>query len=66
MLLDAFWVPGEELVALADRSSVTRTACQEEFMAFPWKGHRGNGTPVCVPNSPSRSTHKRVSRSDGG
>ena len=65
-LLDAFWVPDEELVAFRERSPVPRTACQEEFMACPRKGHKGNGTSACVANSQSRQTRKRESRIDGG
>ena len=30
------------------------------------KGHRGNGTPVYVANSPIRWTRERESRIDGG
>ena len=55
MLLDAFWVPEEELVALVDPplgagGLSARMTYQEEFMACPRKGHRRNGMEACVAN----------------
>ena len=57
---------GGETSGIREQSPVPRMTRQEEFITCSQKGREENGTLVCVANSPSRWTHEKESRIDGG